>query len=192
MNDNLNTYDGYNVSYDGKGYAIICDKNHPNAPVNGIIYVHRLEAEKMLGRKLNHTEAVHHIDGNKANWKIDNLMVFDTWGDHSAFHRGAEAIFDEKTNTYHCDKISHKQYFCEKCGKPTSLKDRLCRECWCKSQRKIERPTKEELTKMILTIPFVKIGEKYNVSDNAIRKWCIGYGLPYKKKDIKQLKTIAV
>ena len=23
-------------------------------------------------------------------------------------------------------------------------------------------------------------GEKYNVSDNAVRKWCKGYGLPFR------------
>jgi hypothetical protein len=27
----------------------------------------------------------------------------------------------------------------------------------------------------------------YNVSDNAIRKWCKDYNLPYRKKDIKML-----
>ena len=32
---------------------------------------------------------------------------------------------------------------------------------------------------------FVKIGEKYNVSDNAIKKWCNRNGLP---KNIKELK----
>ena len=31
---------------------------------------------------------------------------------------------------------------------------------------------------------FVQIGKDYGVSDNTIRKWCKGYGLPYKKKDI--------
>ena len=30
----------------------------------------------------------------------------------------------------------------------------------------------------------IKIAEENNVTDNAIRKWCIGYNLPSKKKDI--------
>jgi hypothetical protein len=27
----------------------------------------------------------------------------------------------------------------------------------------------------------------FGVSDNAVRKWCKAYGLPYKKKDIKNI-----
>jgi len=40
---------------------------------------------------------------------------------------------------------------------------------------------------MIRTTPFLQIGKKYNVSDNAVRKWCINYGLPSKKSDIKNI-----
>ena len=37
---------------------------------------------------------------------------------------------------------------------------------------------------MIRTIPFTVIGKNFGVTDNAIRKWCIDYNLPSKKKDI--------
>ena len=43
---------------------------------------------------------------------------------------------------------------------------------------------RETLKKLIRTKPFTKIGEQYQVSDNAIRKWCIKFNLPSKKKDI--------
>lgn len=42
--------------------------------------------------------------------------------------------------------------------------------------------TKEELNKLIHEKSFVEIGRMYNVSDNAIRKWCKLYGLPFKKE----------
>jgi hypothetical protein len=43
-----------------------------------------------------------------------------------------------------------------------------------------ERPAKEELYRELIETPnFVALGRKYNVSDNAIRKWCKKYGLPY-------------
>ena len=32
------------------------------------------------------------------------------------------------------------------------------------------------------------VEDLYSVSDNAVRKWCKSYGLPYKSKDIKLLK----
>jgi len=57
-------------------------------------------------------------------------------------------------------------------------------KCSSLSQRKTKRPSKEELFDLITTTSFVKIGERYNVSDNAVRKWCKSYGLPDKHKDI--------
>lgn len=47
--------------------------------------------------------------------------------------------------------------------------------------RKVSRPTKEELEILINSTPFVKIGEKYGVSDNAVRKWCRSYGIEMPK-----------
>lgn len=38
---------------------------------------------------------------------------------------------------------------------------------------------------MIRILPFTKIGEKFNVSDNAIRKWCDAEKLPRKSSEIK-------
>lgn len=40
---------------------------------------------------------------------------------------------------------------------------------------------------MIRTMSFVDIGKKYNVSDNAIRKWCDNYNLPRLATFIKQI-----
>ena len=40
-----------------------------------IIRLHRTVMEKLLKRKLKSNEIVHHIDHNRLNNKIDNLMV---------------------------------------------------------------------------------------------------------------------
>ena len=40
---------------------------------------------------------------------------------------------------------------------------------------------------MIRIMSFTAIGRKYNVSDNAIRKWCDSYELPRKVSDIKAI-----
>ena len=56
-----------------------------------------------------------------------------------------------------------------------------------KAALKTDKPaTKEELKKLIREKSFVDIGKQYNVTDNAIRKWCASYGLPTRKKDIKK------
>ena len=54
-----------------------------------------------------------------------------------------------------------------------------------KSQRKVIRPSKEELYYLIKNFSFCEIGRKYNVSDTSIKKWCKKYGLPFRKKDLK-------
>lgn len=68
---------------------------------------------------------------------------------------------------------------CKQCGvefTPWSRKRKYCSEdCSQKSQRKCERPKKEELEKMISEMSWVEIGRKYNVSDNTIRKWAKKY-----------------
>lgn len=60
-----------------------------------------------------------------------------------------------------------------------------CRECFNK-HRVVETPiNKKELKSLIRIKSFVEIGKLYNVSDNAIRKWCIKCGLPSKRKNIR-------
>lgn len=53
------------------------------------------------------------------------------------------------------------------------------------NQRKVERPSKEELSKLLQESNFSAIGKAYGVSDNSIRKWCKAYDLPHRKKDMK-------
>ena len=61
-----------------------------------------------------------------------------------------------------------------------------CTMCSHKHHRKVERPSKEEIEVLIKTESFLEIGRKYGVSDNAIRKWCKDYKLPFTKKEIKK------
>ncbi|MFB8791240.1 MAG: HNH endonuclease signature motif containing protein [Potamolinea sp.] len=43
--------------------------------------------------------------------------------------------------------------------------------------RKVERPSKDELTKMIWKKPTTQIAKDFGVSDKAIEKWCKAYGI---------------
>ena len=75
---------------------------------------------------------------------------------------------------------------CNKEFTPTNDQFYCSQECAHIAQRTSERPSRDELKQLIRTISFVKIGEKYGVSDNAIRKWCKAESLPFKKTDIKK------
>ena len=50
---------------------------------------HRFLMEQRIGRKLNRDEVVHHIDGNRTNNDLSNLVVMSR-GEHSALHRKQE------------------------------------------------------------------------------------------------------
>lgn len=86
---------------------------------------------------------------------------------------------------YPLQKSKAKKYYCLDCGKEISKKANYCVECAHKHQRHVERPSRDELKKLIREESFLSIGKKYNVTDNAIRKWCDSYGLPRKKSEIK-------
>lgn len=47
---------------------------------------HRAIAKQILGRKLQGSEVVHHIDGNKRNNEIDNLIILPSQSEHAKLH----------------------------------------------------------------------------------------------------------
>ena len=57
-----------------------------------------------------------------------------------------------------------------KIKKPAKIDGRMCK-------RKVKRPLKEELEKMIKEKPYEKIGREYGVTGNAVKKWCKSYGI---------------
>ena len=164
-------------------YKRIFVPGHPTANADGWMKEHRYIAEKKLGRLLNKEEVVHHIDENKFNNDPNNLIVFKSIADHSAFHKGCEAILDG--DVYWCPDKNIEKKLCTCCNKKyIENNSRMCVECSNLLQRKVDRPEKYELLELIKSKTFVEIGKIYGVSDNAIRKWCKNYNLPYRKNDI--------
>lgn len=50
------------------------------------VFLHRIVAEKMIGRKLKSNEVVHHKDGNPSNNDPSNLEICDSQGQHNNKH----------------------------------------------------------------------------------------------------------
>ena len=79
---------------------------------------------------------------------------------------------------------------CEKCGKEISSNAKLCTTCFhnkLNEKFSLTRPSKDELIESFKELKsFKEVGRKYNVSDNAVRKWCKKYDLPSTKEEIKK------
>lgn len=78
------------------------------------------------------------------------------------------------------------KHICKRCGAPTSCADSYCSECASFLARYTEWPDRDNLKDLIRTLPFTQIGEKFGVTNNAVRKWCDKYHLPRTKKEIKE------
>ncbi len=179
--ENNNEYQ--NFVFTGK-YLAVQKPNHSKARVDGYVYIHQLQAEKKLGRELNAKECVHHIDENKYNNDIDNLMIFKTKSDHTAFHSGCEVYLDGDVWV----AKTHKNNICPVCK--TNTKDNhaeMCISCYLK-KKSSNIPSKEILMGLLLEYPMTQIGRMYGVSSNSVKKWCKKYDLPYLKQDIAKLK----
>ena len=58
-----------------------------------------------------------------------------------------------------------------KCGNKINKTSILCTKCKNINKRKTERPSYEQLQNEINELGYSATGRKYDVSDNAIRKW---------------------
>lgn len=112
---------------------------------------------------------------------------------------------EEKENFINKNKKDKKKYYmqckvnpterniCSLCGNWKTEQSEFCKCCTDKIKREntsfLETKyniNKEALKQEIRNYTFVELSKKYGVSDNAIRKWCKRYNLPFKSSEIKK------
>lgn len=121
-----------------------------------------------------------HCNGNNLDHRIENLkLLCPNCHAQTEFYRGRnkkkyrnkllkESVKTEKSKT------SKIKFFCS-CGKEKSKRSITCIDC-NKKQRISNIPNKEQLEKDFLELgSFLKVGKKYNVTDNTVRKWVKRY-----------------
>lgn len=168
-------------------YLLCYNPTHHKANKYGYVRIHIMQAEKKLGRKLKPGETVHHIDKNKHNNLLDNLIVFRTLADHTAFHKGTRAVKCDD-GIWECPDKNQKEKLCPICNK--NMMDRhsnMCLECY-KNKRNNDFlnkiPSRNILKYEIYNYSFEELGKKYGVTGNAVKKWCKKYNLPFIKSEI--------
>lgn len=138
------------------------------------VFEHRLVAERAFGVELNPRIHVHHKNESKKDNRADNLELLSIT-EHASLH--------------HRDKIETQ---CGTCGKAIyrsrsnfqRRKNHYCNdECRIFAQRKAERPSPQELQRLIIEIDnFCELGRMFGVCDNAVRKWAKSYEIPFAKR----------
>ena len=68
------------------GYVMVKTPAHLRASKGGYVFEHILVMEKALGKSILRLEMVHHIDGDRSNNNIGNLIVFKTIKMHTNYH----------------------------------------------------------------------------------------------------------
>jgi hypothetical protein len=72
---------------------------------------------------------------------------------------------------------------CCHCGKKIYYKSKMCKRCCTKNidrhhyVKVKNKPTKEELYKLVWSIPTTKIAKQFGVTDGAVAKWCKKYNI---------------
>jgi hypothetical protein len=103
-----------------------------------------------------HTE--HH------NPQLDSKSCYEKMNSFIEFNE--DLYKNKKIECGHCNKIFH----------PKKYSQKFCsEECYKISSRKIERPSIQQLKKDLSELSCIKVGKKYGVSDNTIRKWIKQY-----------------
>lgn len=118
---------------------------------------------------------IDHINGDRLDNREENLRIIcpNCHSQTDTFARGLKSKQLNRLEPWWYS-VSCPGYVSEYCNPRKSnewrKKPRL-------KQRKVNRPTKKELTILISDLPWVAIGRKYGVSDNAVRKWARSYGI---------------
>lgn len=181
-----------------KGYRLIYRPEYKNSYQSGNhkgwIYEHRYVMEMSIGRELNEHEVVHHLDCNKRNNSISNLIIL-TQASHAKLHmwidRGAYIDPAYLEEIKHKNKEQKESKYCLTCSAQLQYKQKKYCSIECASDletgfnaitRKATnpqyiKPSLEQLLRDKKEMNFVQLGKKYGVSDNAVRKWFKNYGL---------------
>jgi hypothetical protein len=110
-----------------------------------------------------------HINGNNKDHRLENLRLLCN-------------TCHATTNTFKGRNVKHikKENKCIDCEGKIHKKSTRCRSCSSKRNNSINRkvkniPSLDQLEKDLETLSMVKVGKKYGVSDNSIRKWIRQY-----------------
>lgn len=125
-----------------------------------------------------------HVNGNHTDNRLENLrLICPNCDSQQPTYKGKNLGVNSKK------RVVGEQNTCLLCSKKISQVSTYCRQCASKIRSVGQRHfsiDRDELKRLIRTTSFTTIAKQYGVTDNAIRKRCKLFGLPYKSSDIKK------
>lgn len=83
---NYNGMNGFgHTKQHNKGYIVAYAPKHPNAHRDGYVMLHTIIMERNLGRYLMPNEVVHHVNHDRSDNRLENLLLMDKH-DHCSMH----------------------------------------------------------------------------------------------------------
>ena len=83
---NYNGLNGYgHTKRHNRGYILTYVPHHPNAHKDGYVMLHTIIMERHIGRYLAKDEVVHHINHNRSDNRIENLLLMKK-NEHMTMH----------------------------------------------------------------------------------------------------------
>jgi hypothetical protein len=115
-----------------------------------------------MGKPL--TLQLDHIDGNRKNNQSSNIREL------CPNCHAQTVTFGRSKGSTNYFKTKRQRGVCE-CGKSIDPQAKRCIVCFGIKRRKVKRPSKEDLQCLLQSNTYIKVGEMFGVSDNAIRQW---------------------
>lgn len=171
----------------GKGY-LCCSLKNRYGKKN--LYVHRIMYRTFVGVIPSDME-IDHIDNNKHNNSINNLQLLT----HSQNINKMKKFYGFKLKK-RCKRCGAKVYLLDSviCSKCLPIDPKTGKRVRTNAQRKqdlsktLPKPNKDLLLYTILNNTLTESANIFGVSRPTIRRWCMYYDLPYRRRDIEQYK----
>lgn len=179
--DKLNEREKYWIQY----YDSCCNGYNQSLGGDSAPHFVKLTPETLqqLTYDLQNTSTLHRILADKYNvsteivqgvntgryWYRDNLdYPLQKYHDRPEIKIVKQKFQSESQSTSQPKSVLNNT--CKQCGKPITSKAKYCPECSHLLRRKVERPDILHLAAEIVNTSFVAVGERYGVSDSAVRK----------------------
>lgn len=129
----------------------------------------------LSGKDESPSYIIHRWAWDKVKPELDKCILICS-NCHMEIHYNEDGIKINSITERECE-------FCENRFFPNDIFQKYCSEKCCNlSNRKVERPTKEELETMIEKASWKEIGKSFGVSDNCVRKWAKQYRITWPKR----------